>query len=279
MSDQSKSHPLRQFYEIEGMKFPQHRFSPFRVDQVMKDYEEAIHAFHVKMNDGILLPRQIGQVKNILDVGTRWGAWAMEAAETHKETSVIGMDFTPIQPYHAPMNSISYVVDANQRKWGWCNRFDYIRCCRMDGDIENWEVAFQAASVCQREGGFIEYSSDFYHPLDSAAVPYGIWCEWLQALDALRDVKGLSFDIDEKDRARQLETAGYNIKSLTKRAIEVKPGQFDHYGVDVLRGFFERMKGIFVRGLEQGRHPVNRRRELVCQLEEYVLQRGLLIEV
>jgi methylase of polypeptide subunit release factors len=48
---------------------------------------------------GLAPPNEPGvNVKRVLDVGTGTGIWAIDYADEHPDTQVVGVDLSPIQP-------------------------------------------------------------------------------------------------------------------------------------------------------------------------------------
>ena len=76
-------------------------------------------------------------ISTIVDLGTGTGLWAIQFADEHPESTVIGTDLSPIQPSLVPSNC-KFEVDDFDTEWTWPHQFDLIHgrmlnCCYADG--------------------------------------------------------------------------------------------------------------------------------------------------
>ena len=56
----------------------------------------------------------IEEPKNVLDVGTGTGIWAMDVADDNPSTQITGIDLSPIQPTAVPPNLQFLIMDADE---------------------------------------------------------------------------------------------------------------------------------------------------------------------
>jgi trans-aconitate methyltransferase len=61
----------------------------------------------------------------VLDVGTGTGIWAVDFADDHPESEVIGVDLGPIQPKFVPPN-LFFEIDDLEEEWTFNKPFDFI---------------------------------------------------------------------------------------------------------------------------------------------------------
>lgn len=61
----------------------------------------------------------------MLDVGTGTGIWAVDFADEHPESEVIGVDLSPIQPQFVPPN-LTFEIDDLEELWTFSKPFDFI---------------------------------------------------------------------------------------------------------------------------------------------------------
>jgi hypothetical protein len=97
--------------------------------------------------------------QNILDVGTRFGSWAISIAEQYPSAAVIGMDLVPIQPKYAPINC-EFQIDDAERLWNFDTLFNLVHLGYADTWVRDWpEVARQTFEALE-PGGWIELKFD-----------------------------------------------------------------------------------------------------------------------
>ncbi|PVH79468.1 S-adenosyl-L-methionine-dependent methyltransferase [Cadophora sp. DSE1049] len=95
------------------------------------------------------------QLHRVLDVGTGTGIWAIDFADEHPESEVIGVDLSPIQPSFVPPN-LTFQVDDIEEEWTFTNKFDFIYSRMMTGSLMNWPKFFSQSYGNLNPGGWIE---------------------------------------------------------------------------------------------------------------------------
>ena len=99
----------------------------------------------------------IEEPKNILDVGTGTGIWAMDVADDNPSTQITGIDLSPIQPTAVPPNLQFLIMDADEPWDGYEERFDFIHTRLMNGfSIKSWPFFYQQAFASLEPGGWVE---------------------------------------------------------------------------------------------------------------------------
>jgi SAM-dependent methyltransferase len=95
--------------------------------------------------------------RNILDVGTGTGIWAMDVADDYPTTQITGIDLSPIQPTAVPPNLQFLIMDADEPWDGYEARFDYIHTRLMNGfSIKSWPHFYAQAFASLEPGGWVE---------------------------------------------------------------------------------------------------------------------------
>jgi len=94
--------------------------------------------------------------KQILDLGTGTGIWAIEMADSYPSAFVTGNDLSPIQPNWVPPN-IKFEVDDIESEWTYpANNFDLIYARYLIGSVADWERLFAQAFKAVKPGGYFE---------------------------------------------------------------------------------------------------------------------------
>lgn len=96
-----------------------------------------------------------GELKNVLDIGTGTGLWALDFADEHPETHVIGVDLSPIQPDFVAPN-MTFQVDDLEEPWTFTVKFDFIYSRMMTAAIADWPRLFKQAYENLAPGGWLE---------------------------------------------------------------------------------------------------------------------------
>jgi cyclopropane fatty-acyl-phospholipid synthase-like methyltransferase len=90
-----------------------------------------------------------------LDVGTGTGIWAIDFADEHPETAVIGVDLSPIQPVYVPPN-LTFQVDDVEETWTYPEEFDFIYSRMMVGSLANVPRFIEQSFNNLSPGGYLE---------------------------------------------------------------------------------------------------------------------------
>jgi len=90
-----------------------------------------------------------------LDVGTGTGIWAIDFADEHPESKIVGTDLSPIQPSWVPPN-LEFVVDDAEEPWTFPQKFDFIHERMMVGSFLSWESFLANAFRALKPGGYVE---------------------------------------------------------------------------------------------------------------------------
>ena len=115
------------------------------------------HIFRLCLDGALLAGPVTSDVRRVLDVGTGTGIWAIDFAEEHGDSTIIGTDLSPIQPAWVPPNCSFYVEDL-ESEWLYSanEAFDLIHCRGMCGSISDWNAYYQQVLANLNPGGWCE---------------------------------------------------------------------------------------------------------------------------
>ncbi|TGJ81147.1 hypothetical protein E0Z10_g7605 [Xylaria hypoxylon] len=114
------------------------------------------HQLYTAVLNGKLYLSPIGdRLKNVLDVGTGTGIWAIEVGLERPGAHVTGIDLSPIQPSYAPTNVSFEICDAED-EWSFRQPFDLVHMRAMVTCFKNPRAVFEEAYRSLAPGGFIE---------------------------------------------------------------------------------------------------------------------------
>ncbi|KAK1621557.1 S-adenosyl-L-methionine-dependent methyltransferase [Colletotrichum phormii] len=117
----------------------------FPNDDAEQEREDLKHSMVVTLCGGALHSAPLKNPQQILDVGTGTGIWAID-------TTVTGIDLSPIQPPYVPTN-VAFIVDDAEAEWLYPeNSLDYVHVRNMGAAIKDWEKLLAAL----KPGGWIE---------------------------------------------------------------------------------------------------------------------------
>lgn len=151
-------------YIENGRKHPEENphsyWSP--ADEKQYDSMYAGHLFFIildsQLNNRLFRSPIGGSPRNIIDLGSGSGDWAVECAEMYPECKVVGVDLNPPpSPLWLPANC-SLEVDDVSKPWTWSQGFDLVHIRQMAGafPIPEWERLYRQAYDSLEPGGWIE---------------------------------------------------------------------------------------------------------------------------
>ncbi|KAL3426424.1 methyltransferase domain-containing protein [Phlyctema vagabunda] len=154
------------------------------------------------------VPKQ-QKLHRVLDLGTGTGIWAIDFADEHPESQVIGVDLSPIQPSFVPPNC-AFEIDDIEEPWTYKFKFDFINLRMMVGTVRNWPRCFKQCYDNLNPGGWIEIK-DIKFPVEDNDNSFPENCairKWTDLI--LEGTKTLGSPCDcAKDYKDQLIEAGF----------------------------------------------------------------------
>ncbi|KEZ39563.1 hypothetical protein SAPIO_CDS9465 [Scedosporium apiospermum] len=221
-------------------------------DEKQQEAEDLSHEMFKIILNGLTLAPISDDVQNVLDVGCGTGAWAIEFADAHPSSQVIGVDLSPIQPSFVPPNCKFEVDDVIKDFTYPDNYFDYIHIRSMTGCIPDWVQFHRKALKHLKPGGWTEHieNSGVVRSDDGTLGP--AMAQWWGIFDKIGKATGKTFGIAET-LPDVLKEAGYT--NIVERRIKIPIGTWPknpdlkHWGAWNRQFILQGVEGFSIRGL------------------------------
>jgi ubiquinone/menaquinone biosynthesis C-methylase UbiE len=152
------------FVEALGRTFHRYREGkyPLPNDAQEQDRLDFQHHFMLILLEGRLQLAPIREnLRNVLDVGTGTGIWAIEFANQYPSASVIGTDLSPIQPLFVPLNC-QFEIDDAEDEWLYSEEFDFIHMRGMMTCFSDPKSVLERAYNQCAPGGYLEMQDGIF---------------------------------------------------------------------------------------------------------------------
>jgi SAM-dependent methyltransferase len=115
------------------------------------------HVFRLTLRGAITLAPFTPTPQRVLDLGTGTGIWAIEFADEHPTSTVVGNDLSPIQPTWVPPNC-KFIVDDIENEWVYSphEAFDYIHGRGLGGSVKDWPRLYRNIYHHMNPEGWLE---------------------------------------------------------------------------------------------------------------------------
>ncbi|THC90341.1 hypothetical protein EYZ11_010194 [Aspergillus tanneri] len=127
-------------------------------DEQEQDRLDLSHHIYRMLLKGELCRAPVNNPARVLDIGTGTGIWAIDFADAHPESLVIGNDLSPIQPSWIPPNC-RFEIDDFEQNWSYSQPFDYIHGRELEGCIGDHDRLFRQAYENLNPNGYFEIAS------------------------------------------------------------------------------------------------------------------------
>lgn len=143
-----------------GRRYHMFRYGRYPIPNDDDEYkrESLMHIIVKELLGGKLLQAPIGDhPQRIIDLGTGFGEWAIEAGERFPSARVTGVDLSPIQPVWIPAN-VDFLVDDVEDEWVHADDFDLVRLGFLGCVIKDREKLVRNIYRNLKPGGWTEWA-------------------------------------------------------------------------------------------------------------------------
>ncbi|KAI3329626.1 S-adenosyl-L-methionine-dependent methyltransferase [Ustulina deusta] len=189
-------------------------------EQRRLDYQ---HQLYTAVLNGKLFISPVGdRLRNVLDVGTGTGIWAIEVGLDYPGAHITGIDLSPIQPNYAPPNVAFEICDAED-EWSFRQPFDLVHMRAMVTCFKNPRAVFEEAYRSLAPGGFIELRDPVLPFCFMTAPPEGCALqEWGDKLMEAARLSGRDWGVATR-YSQMLSAIGFVNVAEKREAIALSP--------------------------------------------------------
>lgn len=130
----------------------------FPNDPTEQDRLDLQHKLFKLYHDGALYRAPVPSPKNVLDVATGTGIWAIQFALQNPDAEVVGTDLSLIQPHNAAENCSFIKENSEYDEWvyEYQRPFDFVYMRLVNSCFDNHRTVFKKAYDNLEPGGWIE---------------------------------------------------------------------------------------------------------------------------
>ncbi|KAN0092228.1 S-adenosyl-L-methionine-dependent methyltransferase [Hyaloscypha variabilis] len=182
----SVSSSVRDYAFENGRRYHKFREGTYQFpnDEPEQAREDMKHAMLVNVCDGRLHYAPLGNSQQILDLGTGTGIWCMDMGDEYPDSTVLGIDLSPIQPIWVPPN-VKFMVDDFESPWLHGDEyFDYVHARNIAPVTKDLPKVLSEAYRSIKPGGWIEFQEQQYHAFcdDDTMPEHHMLNEWWENL-------------------------------------------------------------------------------------------------
>ncbi|ERS98940.1 hypothetical protein HMPREF1624_04133 [Sporothrix schenckii ATCC 58251] len=130
---------------------------PIPNDDMEASRENVRNALFSELLGGQLHLAPLARPQHIMDVGTGFGDWAVEAGDRYPSARVVGLDLSPIQSVWIPPNVEFVVDDVEDNAWIHGSDVDFFHFRMVAVVLKDPAAVARTAFANLRPGGWIEF--------------------------------------------------------------------------------------------------------------------------
>jgi len=148
---------VKHYSFLNGRRYHAYHAGTYMIpnDDAEQDRMDLCHHINLMTIDGLYRAPVPDDVRNVLDIGTGTGIWAIDFADNFPNAQIVGTDLSPIQPTWVPPN-LKFEIDDAESEWPYSTKFDYIHARSLAGSIRDWKRLFRQVYDHLTPGGLFE---------------------------------------------------------------------------------------------------------------------------
>ena len=143
----------------------------FPNDPEEQDRADLQHKLFRMYSGGSLHRAPVGSPRNVLEIATGTGLWAIQYANEHPGSKIIGTDVSRIQPSKIPDNCSFVKEDSEHDEWIFQDPFGFIYMRLVSYCFDDYQTVFRKCFDNLEPGGWLELNdSTFVLVCDDGSV-------------------------------------------------------------------------------------------------------------
>ncbi|KAI1824983.1 S-adenosyl-L-methionine-dependent methyltransferase [Xylaria intraflava] len=111
------------------------------------------------LNGALTTTRIPLDVKQIVDLGTGTGLWALEMAARYPQAEILGIDISRIQKTTAIPPNVKFAINNVEHPWPTpADSIDFLHIRGLSGGVRDWPAVFKQAYEKLKPGGLFEWT-------------------------------------------------------------------------------------------------------------------------
>lgn len=199
------------FDEESGMTFQDHPTARYMFpnDPAEQDRADLQHKIFRMYNGGALHRAPVGSPRNVLEIATGTGLWAIQYAAEHPGSKITGSDISRIQPSKIPDNCSFIKEDSEHDEWIFQEPFDFIYMRMVSYAFDDYPNIFRKCFDNLEPGGWLELNdSTFVLVCDDGSTRGTNIEKWSQRMSEAQASMGRDPEVPKRYRRWMVE-AGF----------------------------------------------------------------------
>ncbi|KAK7731597.1 hypothetical protein SLS63_005283 [Diaporthe eres] len=179
----------------------------FPNDPAEQDRADLQHKICRIYHGGALHRAPVGLPRNVLEIATGTGLWAIQYAAEHPGCQVTGTDISRIQPSKIPDNCSFVKEDSEHDEWIFQDPFGFIYMRLVSCSFDDYPTVFRKCFDNLEPGGWLELNdSTFVLACEDGSIRGTNIEKWSQRMSEAQATMGRDPEVPKKYRRWMVET-------------------------------------------------------------------------